>query len=116
MLPNPLYDPDAEDGTPESKKELRFGLCLSGGGSRAAIFHLGVLTGLHRNGLLEFVDRISAVSGGSITAALYGLELAKAERAGKSFKFEDFLEKASVMFSHGVRNTHPAAITVAYDV
>ncbi len=104
MLPNFLYDPNADKGTPESRKELRFGLCLSGGGARAAIFHLGVLTGLHRNGLLECVDRISAVSGGSITAAMYGVERAKAEQEGKPFEFENFLKKAASGLSDGVRN------------
>ena len=44
-------------------------LCLSGGGFRAAIFHLGAMHRLHGSGRLHGVDAISAVSGGSIAAA-----------------------------------------------
>jgi NTE family protein len=48
-------------------------LCLSGGGYRAMVFHLGVLWRLNELGLLSKLDRVSSVSGGSITAALLGL-------------------------------------------
>ena len=44
-------------------------LCLSGGGFRAALFHLGALRRLNELGVLSQVDRISSVSGGSILAA-----------------------------------------------
>jgi NTE family protein len=44
-------------------------LCLSGGGSRAALFHLGVLRRLNETGVLSQMDTISSVSGGSIIAA-----------------------------------------------
>ena len=44
-------------------------LCLSGGGFRAALFHLGSLRRLNELGILSTVDTISAVSGGSIVAA-----------------------------------------------
>ncbi|HEY9757955.1 MAG TPA: patatin-like phospholipase family protein [Oculatellaceae cyanobacterium] len=47
------------------------GLALSGGGSRAIAFHLGCLRALHEAGILERVDVISAVSGGSVIAAMY---------------------------------------------
>ena len=50
------------------------GLCLSGGGYRAMVFHLGALWRLYEAGLLGKIDRISSVSGGSITAALLGLK------------------------------------------
>ncbi len=45
----------------------RIGLCLSGGGYRAMIFHVGALWRLHETGILATVGRISSVSGGSIT-------------------------------------------------
>jgi NTE family protein len=41
-------------------------LCLSGGGYRAAIFHLGAMLRLHERDELAEVDLFSAVSGGSI--------------------------------------------------
>ncbi|MDQ3557056.1 MAG: patatin-like phospholipase family protein [Gemmatimonadota bacterium] len=44
-------------------------LCLSGGGFRAALFHLGAVRRLNELGILARVDEISAVSGGSIFAA-----------------------------------------------
>lgn len=44
-------------------------LCLSGGGFRAVLFHLGALTRLNEVGLLGSIDTISSVSGGSILAA-----------------------------------------------
>lgn len=45
-------------------------LWLSGGGYRAALFHLGALTRLNELGLLAQIDTVGAVSGGSIVAAL----------------------------------------------
>ena len=47
----------------------RVGLALSGGGFRAAAFHLGVLRQLHAYGLLWKLDVLSCVSGGSIAGA-----------------------------------------------
>jgi NTE family protein len=44
-------------------------LCLSGGGFRAAIFHLGAMLRLHACGKLRDLDAISSVSGGSIASA-----------------------------------------------
>jgi NTE family protein len=44
-------------------------LCLSGGGFRAALFHLGALRRLNELGILSRVKTISSVSGGSILAA-----------------------------------------------
>src|SRR5260370_25183496 len=49
-------------------------LCLSGGGYRAMVFHLGALIRLNEIGLLKKLNRISSVSGGSITAGLLGLK------------------------------------------
>ncbi len=49
-------------------------LCLSGGGYRAMLFHLGALWRLNELGYLPKLARISSVSGGSITAGLLGLK------------------------------------------
>jgi NTE family protein len=54
----------------------RIGLALSGGGYRGAAYHLGVLRTLNRLGVLDKVDVISSVSGGSIVAAYYALHKA----------------------------------------
>ena len=49
------------------------GLCLSGGGYRAMLFHLGALIRLNELGYLQKLTRISSVSGGSITAGVLAL-------------------------------------------
>jgi NTE family protein len=49
-------------------------LCLSGGGYRAMLFHLGSLWRLNEAGWLPKLDRVSSVSGGSITAGLLALK------------------------------------------
>ncbi|QGZ38099.1 patatin-like phospholipase [Pseudoduganella flava] len=55
----------------------KVGLALSGGGMRAAFYHVGVLARLAELDLLRHVEVISCVSGGSIVGALYYLELKK---------------------------------------
>lgn len=53
----------------------KVGLALSGGGFRAALFHIGVLASLAEHGVLPHVEVLSCVSGGSIIGAHYYLEL-----------------------------------------
>jgi NTE family protein len=50
------------------KLEDGIGLCLSGGGFRAMLFHLGAFTRLNELGLLRRLDRVASVSGGWIAA------------------------------------------------
>ena len=50
------------------------GLCMSGGGYRAMMFHVGVIWRLYESGVLKKIDRISSVSGGSITSGMLGLK------------------------------------------
>lgn len=50
------------------KLEDGIGLCLSGGGFRAMLFHLGAFIRLNEVGLLARLDRVASVSGGSIAA------------------------------------------------
>lgn len=45
-------------------------LALSGGGIRAMVFHLGVLRHMAERGLLESVEKVSTVSGGSLLVGL----------------------------------------------
>jgi len=54
--------------------EKKIGLSLSGGGYRATIYHLGTLRKLREMKILDKVDVISTISGGSITGAYYGLK------------------------------------------
>jgi NTE family protein len=67
----PLISPEAEREEPDGAHQRA--LCLSGGGYRAMLFHLGSLWRLADAGHLPRLDRISSVSGGSITAAVLGL-------------------------------------------
>jgi len=56
------------------RKDGRFvALAISGGGSRAANFGAAVMLELQQRGLLEQVDVISGVSGGTLPAVYYGL-------------------------------------------
>lgn len=68
LLVRPIPSDAAESGP-----QPGIALCLSGGGYRAMLFHLGSLWRLNEAGLLGKLERISSVSGGSITAALLGL-------------------------------------------
>ena len=49
---------------------MEMGLALSGGGFRATVFHLGVLERLAAGNLLESVNFVSTVSGGSLCVGL----------------------------------------------
>jgi NTE family protein len=60
--------------TSDRPPEPGMALCLSGGGYRAMVFHLGSLWRLNELGYLSRLSRISSVSGGSITAGLLGLK------------------------------------------
>lgn len=51
-------------------KDRKIGIALSGGGIRAAVFHLGVLRYLAEAQLLDKVTYISSVSGGSLLTGL----------------------------------------------
>ena len=54
---------------------VKLGLALSGGGFRASLFHVGVLSRLAELGLLRRIEVLSMVSGGSIVGALYYLHV-----------------------------------------
>ncbi|MGE0524094.1 MAG: patatin-like phospholipase family protein [Variibacter sp.] len=69
--------------TEASEDDMLVGLAFSGGGTRAAAFSFGVLQGLADErrkvggrsiSLIDHIDFISGVSGGSITAAYFGLK------------------------------------------
>jgi NTE family protein len=58
---------------PDSAPKSGIGLCVSGGGYRAMLFHLGAFWRLNDVGYLKKLNRVSSVSGGSITAGFLGL-------------------------------------------
>lgn len=76
----PALDEEFDAGEPVAKRPGEGGdptkgmaLCLSGGGYRAMLFHVGVIWRLNEAGMLPELDRISSVSGGSITAGILAL-------------------------------------------
>ena len=79
------YSPQNKSHPIMSITRKKIGLALSGGGYRAAAYHIGTLRALHRLGILDKVDVISSVSGGSITAAYYALNKENYEDFEKSF-------------------------------
>lgn len=66
------------------------GLCLSGGGYRAMLFHAGVIWRLYEAGVLQRLDRIASVSGGSLTAAVLALAWPRLSFAPIQFQ-QDFV-------------------------
>ena len=75
-------------------EEKRIGLALSGGGFRAAGFHLGVMRELQRLGLLAKLDLISCVSGGSIAGGTLAVNWA--DPAGALDKLDRYLRTKSI--------------------
>jgi predicted acylesterase/phospholipase RssA len=84
-------------------------LSLSGGGYRAAAFHLGTLRMLHKLNLLGTVKVLSTVSGGTITGAAYACWLADGGEDFEDFSrnFEDFLLENNII-SKALTNLHNA--------
>jgi hypothetical protein len=72
-------------------KKPKVGLALAGGGTKAAAFAHGVLHGLNDAGVLQHVDVISSVSGGSYAALWYYTKQIEAKRHNFDVK-EIFLD------------------------
>jgi predicted acylesterase/phospholipase RssA len=91
MYPN---DPHAAEAACESAFTGKIGLALSGGGFRAALYHIGVLAKLAELDLLRKVEALSCVSGGSIIGAHYYLEVRRLmhEKADEEIKKEHYVE------------------------
>jgi predicted acylesterase/phospholipase RssA len=86
----------------------KVGLGLSGGGFRAALFHIGVLAKLAELDVLRHVEALSCVSGGSIVGAQYYLELQKVlqEKNDADITRQDYvniLQKVQKDFLAGVQ-------------
>lgn len=93
--PDPL-DPGAVSSSKDpdaAGPEEGIALCCSGGGFRAMLFHVGVLWRLNEAGVLKELDRISCVSGGSITGGM--LALAWGELAAEGFSQDVFVRRVA---------------------
>ena len=71
----------------------KVGIALSGGGFRAALYHIGVLAKLAELDALRHVEVLSCVSGGSIVGAHYYLEVRKLLQSKEDAKVtrEDYI-------------------------
>jgi predicted acylesterase/phospholipase RssA len=87
-------DPHAAEAACASAFTGKIGLALSGGGFRAALYHIGVLAKLAELDLLRKVEAISCVSGGSIIGAHYYLEVRKLihEKTDREITKDDYIE------------------------
>ena len=74
----------------------RIGLAMSGGGFRAAAFHLGVMRKLESIGLLDKLDLLSCVSGGSIAGAFVA---ANWDKPDKLDRLDAYLRTRSIAVS-----------------
>jgi NTE family protein len=74
--------------------DKRIGLAMSGGGFRAAAFHLGVMRKLDKMGILGKLDLISCVSGGSIAGATLATNWANP--SGALDKLDAYLRTKSI--------------------
>ena len=94
VLPKELCEPVHYLGSESERLEEGIALCLSGGGYRAMLFHTGVLWRLNEIGLLPKLNRISSVSGGSITAGVLALNWKKLDfKNGSASNFNDVIVK-----------------------
>jgi len=80
--PDVAMRPEQDQPLPRSRRQ-GVALCLSGGGFRASLFHLGALRRLNELGILTAPDfkTITSVSGGSITAAALATALARSQNS-----------------------------------
>ena len=72
QMPEPVDGRNPVPGSTSAPAD-GIGLCMSGGGYRAMLFHVGALWRLMDSGKLLSLTRVSSVSGGSITAGVLAL-------------------------------------------
>ena len=74
------------DDEPVATPKAGRALCLSGGGSRAMLFHAGAMLRLNQAGLLKDLTCVSSVSGGSIAASALAVAWKDLEWGGQDGK------------------------------
>ena len=93
--------------------DMFIGLAFSGGGTRAAAFSFGVLKGLSEvdtrdkarsTALIDRVDFVSGVSGGSVTAAYFGLK--------KRAALADFRERFLIKDAEAALSTRVSVVNL----
>lgn len=98
-----LFEAQAERGDflTAGKVEDVVGLCLSGGGYRAMLYHVGALRRLNELGFLPRFREIASVSGGSITAAVLGRAWPRLEfdAGGRATNFDELISDPIARFA-----------------
>jgi predicted acylesterase/phospholipase RssA len=107
---NPLAVPEMRGffeallpGAPDAARSAvagKVGLALSGGGFRAAFYHLGVLARLAELNVLRHIEVLSCVSGGSIAGACYWLALRNRLLQRTPPRREDYIELVRGVIQH----------------
>src|SRR6266446_5949909 len=115
------YDPDFgyRFAPRKSARDTFIVVTFSGGGVRAAALAYGTLQALKQlpatagqGTLLDEIDVISSVSGGSVTAAWYALKgQGSLRRAGQEDEFVKFLRNDDAMGSLYWRSLNPLSLT-----
>jgi predicted acylesterase/phospholipase RssA len=92
----------------EDRPETIFGLALSGGGSRAAVFGAAAMEALWEHGLLGQISHISSVSGGSIAASYFAANKPACEgassEADKETCWREFFTEFKKAMRYNYRN------------
>lgn len=83
------------------KLEDSIGLCLSGGGYRAMIYHVGALIRLNELGFLPRLAEVASVSGGSITSGVLALRWSqlKFDERGRAANLDELLVRPILRFA-----------------
>ena len=94
---------DSSDTRDDSHRP-KVGLALSGGGFRAAAYHLGVLKRLEETGVLSHLSIMSTVSGGSITGAAYALHCSQhGDGTPGSYSIDALIREIREVVTHNLR-------------
>ena len=87
----------AKQGETRPSQREGIGLCLSGGGFRASIFHIGALRRLHELGILGKTRTVSSVSGGSILSGFLANQM-RAHGIEGGLQFSDWESQVAAPF------------------
>ncbi len=98
---------------PQKPSKDKVALTLSGGGFRATLFHLGSLWRLNELAWLEKIDCITGVSGGSITAAILGLNWKKLDfKNGVAKNFKEIIAEPIIDYTNRRVDWLPVILTL----
>jgi len=108
MPDNPVLAPVHDHpGDPQQPTD-GMALCMSGGGYRAMLFHLGSVWRLNELKLLHKLDQVSSVSGGSITNGVLAMNWTKL-----GFDANGFAQNFDQQVTQPVRNMASQSIDVS---